>query len=477
MANDESEEALLEKNPEEAKREAARIYSTFIRMAVCFALTMAAVTTVIAFAGADFGAIGNESTGVLFGAYCISALFFGNIIVGLLGLKMSLICGVMQYVIYLSMYLLAYFLEDHKSLANSLVLMGAGIGGVASGYLWTAQGAYFQQCAKKYAKLTGATAEDVTGEFAAKFATIFLFCEVSFKFIGGAIAGSCPPYAMYLVFTLVGVLSAMGMTTIQSVSAEKTEPLSLESVMKKSGLALGLIASDPKMLFLLPTEIAFGFASAFLNSYISPKVIKPIVGKATIGYFAGIVAGVACIVSAGGGAVVKKTGLKWPNMLVGGFCFVCMSGIFLVTKSDEWNKSQVPILALIYALQGVGRGIFESTNKAVVADFFGDRAPAAFANVIWSSGGASAVGYFWFTSMVKDVPNCGSAGHEKCCSGTHFNLDPNSQGHPLCKGVKEQAGICCFSAIAGIVFFFVALGYQKANSSRADSASGPELVA
>ena len=49
--------------------------------------------------------------------------------------------------------------------------------------------------------------------------------------------------------------------------------------------------------------------------------------------------------------------------------------------------------------QGVGRGIFESTNKAVVADFFAADAPAAFSNVIWSSGGASAMGYFLFQNI------------------------------------------------------------------------------
>jgi hypothetical protein len=35
---------------------------------------------------------------------------------------------------------------------------------------------------------------------------------------------------------------------------------------------------------------------------------------------------------------------------------------------------------------GVGRGVYESTNKAVIAGFFPDDAPAAFANIIWTNG-------------------------------------------------------------------------------------------
>ena len=77
-------ETLLEKDPEQARKEAKRIYRTFLIMSCCFALTMGTVTTIIAFAGAQFPSVGNQSIGVLFGAYCISALFFGNVIVGML---------------------------------------------------------------------------------------------------------------------------------------------------------------------------------------------------------------------------------------------------------------------------------------------------------------------------------------------------------------------------------------------------------
>ena len=44
----------------------------------------------------------------------------------------------------------------------------------------------------------------------------------------------------------------------------------------------------------------------------------------------------------------------------------------------------------------LGRATFESTTKAVVADFFPLDAEAAFANVVVQSGGATAVAFFVF---------------------------------------------------------------------------------
>ena len=106
--------------------------------------------------------MGNYSNGALFGAYCLSALFFGNMIVAVLGVKWSLVVGLFQYCLYLLMYLLATFIHDHQ-IGNMLVITGAAVGGIASGYLWTAQGAYFMQCSVQYAAYSGKSQEYATG--------------------------------------------------------------------------------------------------------------------------------------------------------------------------------------------------------------------------------------------------------------------------------------------------------------------------
>jgi hypothetical protein len=69
--------------------------------------------------------------------------------------------------------------------------------------------------------------------------------------------------------------------------------------------------------------------------------LPPFAALSAIGYFAGIVAGVACLVSAAGGAFIKLTGLKWPNMLIGAASFACMAGIFLVVDTENWDKKDL----------------------------------------------------------------------------------------------------------------------------------------
>jgi hypothetical protein len=112
------------------------------------------------------------------------------------------------------MYLSAFFIGKGNPVANGFVLTGAAIGGIGSGYLWTAQGAYFQQCARRYALFSGREEGQVTGEFSSLFAATFLFFETGLKLTGGAIQNKST-MGMYLVFTIVGVLSALGMSTIQ----------------------------------------------------------------------------------------------------------------------------------------------------------------------------------------------------------------------------------------------------------------------
>jgi hypothetical protein len=53
----------------------------------------------------------------------------------------------------------------------------------------------------------------------------------------------------------------------------------------------------------------------------------------------------------------------------------------------------------VYAMQGAGRGIFESVNKGLTIDFFPGRAPAAFANVIFQNSLASALAFLIFPSL------------------------------------------------------------------------------
>lgn len=411
---------------------AEKLKRSFLIMCVSMAANMGVVTTVIAYAGKDFPAVGLKGTGVLYGAYCFSALFLAPLILAVFGNKKCLVGGLTQYCVYLMAYLVAELIGtgktcsptdttcvpvDTPSASIAVVLVGSFIGGLGSGYLWPAQGAYFAASSKKYAELAGITEEAATGQFSTYFATCFLVFEISFKFIGGGIkqaAGEVGTKAMYAVFFGVGVCAVFGMTQITSIEPPSTgekKTITMALATQKAGAAMRLLCSNPKMALMLPFEFAFGLSAAFLNGYVSSQVTKNVFkwdkSGSLIGYFSGIVAVVACVVSIAGGRFIAAFKLKSPLMLIGCLGFLGMAVPFIFFDNPGgWSSddaSSYVKLAALYSSQGVGRGVFESTNKAVIADFFPSDAPAAFANVIWSSGGSSAVGYFIFGDQIKSL--------------------------------------------------------------------------
>ena len=133
-----------------------------------------------------------------------------------------------------------------------------------------------------------------------------------------------------------------------------------------------------------------------------------------IGYFAALIAVVAGVCSPIFSFVTRKYlgGKKQYVMILGLVAFLCEMAVYMTynLKKSELVRGEKlcavkPLIAL-YILHGVGRGVWESTNKAVILDFFPNDAMAAFANVIVSSGLASTIGFFMyeFDKDLQDNP-------------------------------------------------------------------------
>ena len=83
---------------------------------------------------------------------------------------------------------------------------------------------------------------------------------------------------------------------------------------------------------------------------------------------------------------------KRGPMLTGAASYAIFGFILLLLPLIELGQWRY--LLPIYIIQGIGRGNFESTNKAVFADFFpGAKAEAAFANFVIWSGLSMTIGY------------------------------------------------------------------------------------
>jgi MFS family permease len=91
---------------------------------------------------------------------------------------------------------------------------------------------------------------------------------------------------------------------------------------------------------------------------------------------------------------------KPPVMVIGGVCLAFVGfALFVASNAQLGTWLLITIYLVIY---GMGRGTWENTNKAVIADLFADTpdlSTAAFASISFFNGLAGAVGYFSFSHM------------------------------------------------------------------------------
>jgi len=436
------EDAASSGRASELQMSAPAIMRTFTLMCVSFSVNHACITTASGYAAADFPTSGNASNSALYSAYCVSAMFFGGAIITAVGAKKGLIGGLFLYTIYIATFFVAIVTNS-----GSLIIAGAAIGGLGAGFLWVCQGSYYTECSKLYASATGKDLPTVTGELGSHFATIFLSLELVFKLLAGfiklGIPGKTGSVVVYIFFFIACVCSVFGMiacTDLRSAEERQPKAVTAEMITGKAIAAANLMVSDIRMPLMIPTQLAFAFVASFLGAYVTPDITGKALGadaNAYIAFFLGQIALVAALVSYAGGKFISATGLQWPMMAMGAGAFSCVVAPFLIS-TEVSTYTEVWKVILIYTAMGVGRGIFESTNKAVIAGFFPDDAPAAFANIIWTNGLCSAILYSVFNTMVKTPA-----------------------------GAKDAAIISFIAVLCGIVCYFLALAEDtRRNASR-----------
>lgn len=107
----------------------------------------------------------------------MSAVFGATYVVDRLGSRNGIFAGVSIYCVYVCCFLLASLVSDEAKWPVALI--GAAIGGIGGGFLWTAQGAYFGKTAAAYAAAADVPREDATAYLGGLFAFFYLSEEVS----------------------------------------------------------------------------------------------------------------------------------------------------------------------------------------------------------------------------------------------------------------------------------------------------------
>eukprot|EP01043_Picozoa_sp_COSAG02_P014383 COSAG02_NODE_592_length_19856_cov_19.262793_5_plen_656_part_00 len=428
----------------------------FIFMAMCFSMNHGCIVGCLSLATAFLGkGLGNIQASILYGAYTLTALLLAAAFVKANGPKKSLILSTSAFCCYPAGFFVGAMFPGEEdpitgdtlpSATETLVVCtGALIGGVAAGVLFTAYGAYFTTTCKIYVntpeqRAKGTTSEQATSIFSGIFAAVYLLCEVLFKVLATILPRNFSAGRSVVLFTysLIAVVASICMTVINPLKTDAfeeeaaDEPKSTQTgqsstndpprnndmggsvggpaTTNKLCAAVSLFATDKKMPLMVGINLAFGFASSYLTSYLNGTVVRNTKGWEMIGYYSAITPIVAGLLGVPLGWVGKTVG-QTPVMLLGSFSFIFMLLPAIgPTKLDLDVISQTPILVGVYMLEGTARCVFEGANRAVFADFFHEHKEAAFANIVWQSGGASTFGFLFLSRIrAKKAAASGSA--------------------------------------------------------------------
>jgi len=416
--------------PEKAKLTSRQIVVNFMTMSVCFSINHATVTAMVGLASANLGSeTGNLQTALLYSFYTLTALLAAKSIIGYTGDKYGIFAGLALYVVYVASFIVA---DKVHSIKKFSACLGGSIGGVAAGFLWTAQFSYFGKSAALYAEanreeLLKDKPDDVGNDeksikayingkagdtFAAWFAIPYLGFEVLFKLMQSYIGSSEGPVTagwsggkdfIYVINTVFAVVAALGCLMIRDLpkieeeedseaAPEKEKPVGVIANITEAG---ELFIFDPKMALMMSMNIAFSISAAYMNGMVTGPVATYYLGAGYGGYLLALTAAIAALVSLPNTLKLIPASSKPYFMCAGPACFLAIGLLPLVFGYDGWLGGKG--LLVMYALQGVGRGVWEASNKACFLAYFAHVKDKGLigSNLIVQNGGASAIAFFF----------------------------------------------------------------------------------
>lgn len=371
---------------------ARAILTNFLLMAILFSANHGCTVSCLSLATSRLGEVGAWQSGALYLTYTASAVLGATYVTKELGARNAITLGMGLYCIYVGCFLVATALPQVE---KSAAIIGASIGGVGAGFLWTAQGAYFARSAKIHARCLQQDVSISTSYLAGFFAFFYLAEEVLVRLLSSALVDFVSWKTIFGIYTLIALVSTMGMIFVDNYPPDAGSGQATGGVFYKVTAAAFLLVRDPKMKYMIGLNAAFGFSGAFLNSFVNGEVVS----AKYVGVLAGWLAMVAAAMSVLFGRIKNKSLI----LILGSVCFCAAAVAFLV--HPNFKTIGTITIVLVYTLQGVGRATFESTLKATFADFFPQENEGAFANIILQNGLSSAIGYVLSFRLRCDTPS------------------------------------------------------------------------
>jgi len=377
----------------------------FLVFCVAFGINHGTVTVTLSLASSliDSG-LASQGNATLYITYGVTALFAAFGVVRALGAMRALAANMTLYFFYVLSYELAV---PFPSIDTAAIYVGGLFGGVAAGTLWTAQGIYFARVTAIYvARIAkpGSDKREATAKLAGLFAAIFLAFELALKLLSSlwlAIDGGRTSEIIFMGLmsglALFGAVPAYCLPEPPAAPDEKVR----ESVLMTLAAATTLNVRDPTILLLAPFNLSFGFMSALVNQLLNDQLVSAVLGTSSVGVLTSITVGVAAL-TALPMATQRFADSKGMLVTAGACCFLvelslCGALFSMLPHASTWWWWL--ILLIIYTMQGFGRAVFESVNKAFVVDLFPAESGPAFSNIIFYNSISAAFGFLVFPEM------------------------------------------------------------------------------
>jgi len=409
-----------------ASRSSASLMTNFVAMATMFSITHGCVVSCLSYASAELGSdMGAYGSFTLMFVYAFGALFLSKPVTAQLGGKWALFAGLAGYCIYVGGFLFAIIVKSGSpALAWAVYISTCIVGGLSGGLLWTAQGRYFANNSRYYSNAlanevanesapAGTMIEDTeiancNAKFAGIFASTYLGVEALTKVSATVIFLTCGNAAAYIVFTvycgaaLVGTFLFVGCSDLGD---RGNGDVTFDETIRGVGDAIQLLKSDIRLFYMMPYQWAFGITAAFISFYVMGTIIA---GSDSLGdTWVGLLSAIITITGASMGMPVAYISArigKSPVMVFGAIC-MGFCGFITYLVSDDTLGTWGWIIPYLMVF-GMGRGAWENTNKAVIADLYVDAphlSTSAFANVNFNSGISGAFAYVVFEYAGRNV--------------------------------------------------------------------------
>lgn len=368
-------------SPTKNAPDAAFWRSNFFYMSLVFAACQAMVTTPIGFAtsmlDSTVGAIG---TGILDLAAAVAALVLGAPLVDALGPRRGLIVAELFSTSYAVLFATSMMFPAGSTAQWVTYVLGAVAAGVGAGMLWTAQGVFLTASIARVSELSGENRSDVSAQLAGVFGSTLLLGEFLAKSCASLLQGKFLQYHLFepllglqSMFWLFAMIAAT-MTCLQTRCVEPPVGQQKASGMcDKMGKAFATW-SMPGIWLLGIMNFLFGFGAAYMNGYVNGVLVKQhaYFGVGSLGSLTAL----TCLVGVAASRLFAKCSVAYGKgtvMAVGSLAFFLIPTIVLLGTSGELAMLPARLgigLITCFVLQGVGRGVYESTNKGVLVDYF-----------------------------------------------------------------------------------------------------------